>query len=191
VTSLSGFATAQAPDLIEPVIGFRQWRLTDDGLSSLTCDVPWPEATLVARCPSGGHAGEPPPGAGCSCGIYAWYTPSPRTASAGTHDYVAGAVVLWGALELHATGMRAERCRIVALALPLSRWGKRERLWRVARRLEVPAIPHRALWGVAREHGSVIPRDLRPPREWAAVGTGPIGVIPRLLMSATTPRRTP
>jgi hypothetical protein len=186
---MSDRESGRAPDLIAPVIGFRQWRLIDDGLSSLTREVRWPGGTLTARCDAGGHGHEPPPAADCSCGIYAWYAPSPRTASAGTPDYVTGAVVLWGAIELHATGMRAERCRIVALALPLSRWRKRDRLLRVARRLEVPAVPHRALWTVARDHGATIPRALRPPREWASLGQGPMGVVPSLLLSATTPRR--
>jgi hypothetical protein len=185
VTGASDPAGVQAPDLIEPVVGFRQWRLTDGGLRSLTRDQTWREATLVAYCPAGRHAGEPPPVGDCSCGIYAWYAPSPRTASAGTSDYVTGAVVMWGALELHATGMRAQCCRIVALALPLSRWRKRERLVRAAAELSVPAVPHRALRTVAHEHGSPIPRTLRPPPEWARIGQGPMGVVPSLVTSAS------
>jgi hypothetical protein len=84
----------QAPDLIEPVIGYRQWRVAEGGLVSIACDEVWREPTLDARCRVGGHPQETSPVSGCSCGVHAWYAPCPRTASAPTRDYVAGAVVL-------------------------------------------------------------------------------------------------
>lgn len=181
--SLREAEPAHAPDLIEPVVGFRQWRLRDDRLLSLAVDELWGESTLVARCRAGGHRRESPPVTGCSCGVYAWYEPCPRMASAATSDYVAGAVVLWGAIELHVTGMRAQYCRIVALALPLSRWGKRDRVLGMARDLDVPAVPHRELRAIARRQGAPVPDELRPPREWLS-GTGPVGVVPRMVASA-------
>ena len=154
------------PDLIEPVVGFRQWRLVGDGLSSIACDDRWPEPTLTARCLTGSHPQEPAPASACSCGVHAWYEPCPRTASAPHRSYVAGVVVRWGAIELHVSGMRAERCRIVALALPLSRWGKRDRVVAVAGRLGVPAVRHRDLRATAAAHGAPIPAGLRPrPRK--------------------------
>jgi hypothetical protein len=172
----------QAPDLIEAVIGFRQWRLADDGLRSIACDELWYGPEMVARCRADGHPLHAAPASDCSCGVYARYEPCPRTGSAGTRDYVAGAVVLWGAIELHATGMRGEYCRIVALALPLSRWGKRERVQRVAREFGVLAVPSRALRKVAAEHGAPVPRSLRPPRE-ALPGPFAPGVLPRMVDS--------
>jgi hypothetical protein len=153
--------TGLAPDLIEPVIGFRQWRLLDDGLWSLNCDERWRAAVFAARCLVAEHGDEPPPVGGCSCGVYAWYTPPPRGASAATREYVTGAVVLWGAIEAHATGMRAQYCRIVALSLPLFA-RKREQVVAVARRLGVAAVPHRGLRGVAIQHGAPLPSALRP-----------------------------
>jgi hypothetical protein len=146
-----------APDLIEPIVGFRQWRLCEDGLRSLACDYVWPAAEIWATCLDGGH---PAPEHACACGIYAWYAPCPLTASAA--DYVAGALVLWGRVELHATGMRGERARIVALALPLSHGRKRRRLIAVAACFGVPAVPHRALTPIARLHGAPMPKALRP-----------------------------
>jgi hypothetical protein len=135
----------RAPDLIEPVIGFRQWRMAADGLLSIACDERWHGTRLVARCLAGRHEEESSPVSMCSCGIYAWYGPCPRTASAPTRGYVAGAVVMWGAIELHGTGMRAQHCRVVALALPLSRCDKRSRVIDVAGHLGVPAVRHRDL----------------------------------------------
>jgi hypothetical protein len=174
----------RAPDLIEPVIGFRQWRMAEEGLLSIASDEIWREANLVARCLVGRHPQEASPVSACSCGVYAWYEPCPRTASAPTRDYVAGAVILWGPIELHATGMRAQHCRIVALALPLSRWGKRDRVVDVARRLGVPAVRHRDLKTAARQHGAPVGVELRPPASWIASTQEPYGLIPR-----TGPRR--
>lgn len=171
---MSASATTDSPDLIEPVIGFRQWRMGRTGLLSITCDAQWQLPTMTARCLAGDdrshHPQQAAPVSACSCGIYAWYTPCPRTASAPTRDYVAGAVVLWGAIELHGSGMRAQRCRIVALALPLSRWRKRDRLVEIAERLGLPAVRHHDLKSIARRHGASIPMEMRP-RASTAVST--------------------
>jgi hypothetical protein len=172
----------RAPDLIQPVVGFRQWRLTDGGLGAIACEEVWTEAFAIARCRTGAHPDEPAPVSDCTCGLYAWYRPCPRTASTG--ELVAGAVVLWGAVELHVTGMRAQYGKIVALALPLSRWGKRERLLSVAERFGVPAVPHRALRRVAAEHGAPVPDSLRPPPELLPHPYLRAGVVPRAIDSA-------
>jgi hypothetical protein len=167
-----------APDLIRPVIGFRQWRLTDEGLISLFIDQRWDGPQLTAACRAAGHPGHAAPAGECSCGVYAWYAPCPLTSSVG--EFVAGAVVLWGALELHATGMRGQYARVVALALPVSRRTKRRRLMTVAERFGVPAVPHRALKPVALAHGAPLPPSLRPPPVSAVPGRRPIGLVPNV-----------
>lgn len=154
---------ATAPDLIRAVIGFRQWRLHGDELWSLRADDRWGRGLMTARC-LGDHAHDgPAPQNGCTCGFYAWYAPTPRTASAATAELVGGAVAMWGRVELHAHGIRAQHAMIVALALPMSWGAKRRRLVAVARALEVPAVPARKLKAAALEHGDVIPRSMRPP----------------------------
>ena len=81
---------ASAPDLIRAVIGFRQWRLHGEELWSLHADDRWGRGLQTARCLNeAGHDG-PAPQNGCTCGFYAWYAPSPRTASAATSDLVGG-----------------------------------------------------------------------------------------------------
>jgi hypothetical protein len=160
-----------APDLVEPVVGYRQWRLAGGALSSLYSDVQWPTAELRAYCTTGAHDPADVPSSGCSCGVYAYYDPCPRTASAITRDFVGGVVVLWGRVELHATGMRGEHARVVALELPLSRGRKWRHLVEVADRLGVPAVPHRELKAVAAEYGVPLQRPLRPPRNWGEVGS--------------------
>jgi hypothetical protein len=164
---------ATAPDLIRAVIGFRQWRLRETELWSLHAEDRWDKGMLTARC-LGDHHDAPAPYKGCTCGYYAWYVPAPRMASAATSELVAGAVALWGKLELHPHGMRAQHAMVVALALPLS-WGrKRRRIVGAAEALEVPAVPARRLKKVALEHGDVLPKRMRPidniPNKRAAPG---------------------
>jgi hypothetical protein len=82
-------------------------------------------------------------------------------ASAGTADLVCGAVVLWGQVELHATGMRGQYARIVALTLPFGRT-KRRALLEVARRLDVPALPYGGVASAAAAEGAHVPDFLKP-----------------------------
>lgn len=153
-----------APDLVHPIIGYRQWRLVDGALASVFNDTRWEHAQITARCDSREHHPELVPDHACSCGVYAYYDPCPRTASAVTRDLVGGAVILWGRVELHGTGLRAEHAQIVAFELPLSPGAKRRAVQEVGDRLGVVAVPHRQLGSVAREHGAPLDRSLRPPR---------------------------
>ena len=151
------------PDLIGAVIGFRQFRLVGTGLWSTHAAYRWQRGDHTARCLAVVRHQDPPPAKGCACGFYARYTPPPRGASAATSDLVAGAVALWGRIELHAHGMRAEHARVVALALPYSLGVKRARTVAAAAALGIPAVPARRLVDAAVEHGAVIPRSMQPP----------------------------
>jgi hypothetical protein len=153
---------AAAPDLIRPVIGFRQFRLVGAELWSVRASHRWVRGVQTAHCVAE-RPHEAPPAKGCTCGFYARYTPPPRTASAATPDLVAGAVALWGRIELHAHGLRAQHAMVVALALPLARGAKRGRTLAAAEALAIPAVPARALTAAALAHGDVIPRAMRPP----------------------------
>jgi hypothetical protein len=153
-----------APDLVHPVIGFRLWRIDDAGLRSLYHDERWSRGRHTARCAAGRLAehDEPSPAHSCTCGIYAWYEPCPRLAWAGSDSLVGGAVVLWGQIELHGTGMRAQHVMVVALALPLTHGPKRRRIVSVADSLEAEAVPARRLAAVAKRHGQPVPSELKP-----------------------------
>jgi hypothetical protein len=184
-----------APDFVEPIVGYRQWRLLEGRLRSLFSESSWLGPELQARCPVGGHDPQITPAQACSCGIYAYYDPCPRTASAATHDLIGGAVVVWGRIELHATGMRAEHARIVALALPVSRGPKRRAAAEVAERLGIPLVPHRRLRSAAAEHGAPLQSSLRPPQRLARADPSQrIGVLPRAslaLVDAVSRRNGP
>lgn len=161
VRSRSGMHGMQfAPDLIEPIVGFRHWRLAQGTLSSMFSMTTWDTADMTARCTGGNHDPAHTPASQCTCGVYAYYEPCPRTASAMNSDLVGGAVVVWGQVEAHATGVRAEHARIVALDLPLLRTRKRRAVTQIAERLGVRAIPHRQLKAEALAHGAPLPSSL-------------------------------
>jgi hypothetical protein len=166
-----------APDLVHPVVGFRLWRVDDAGLWSLYHDERWSRGRQTARCAAGRLAqhDEPSPAHSCTCGIYAWYEPCPRLAWAGSDTLVGGAVVLWGRMELHGTGMRAQHAMVVALALPLTHGAKRRRIVSVAESLEADTVPARRLIATAKRHGEPIPCELKPG--FVPVRAG--GVVPR------------
>jgi hypothetical protein len=170
VSAASSLAASRpAPDLIDAVVGFRQWRLRDGLLWSMYADTAWPSGRAVAKClatgPQSDHRARcaEPPAKSCECGIYAWYRPCPRLGSAST-DLVAGAVAMWGRVELHATGMRAEFATVVALALPLWPGAKRGRLEAMAVELGVDLVPARRLCAAALAHGDPVPAALKPRR---------------------------
>jgi hypothetical protein len=142
-----------------------------DELISPLARTPWEAGTVTAECvPSvraarglwreaSDHDG-PAPDPGCVCGIYALFEPS-RYRGRERMTVARGAVVLWGRIELHHRGMRAEFARVVALALPRDRHAARL-IARVAARLDVEAVPSRDLGSAALAYGRPIAPDLVP-----------------------------
>ena len=156
-------ADGVAPDVTVALVGFRQWRLEDGAFTSVYDGAGWRDGCLTARCDRG-HRPEEVPAKDCGCGVYAYYDPCPRTASAATPDLIGGAVVVWGRIEAHIYGMRGEHARIVAVELPFSRGRKRRAVIEATQRLGVPAVPHRKLKPVALQHGEVLAPALRPKK---------------------------
>jgi hypothetical protein len=122
------------PDLIEPIIGFRKWRISDGpSLWSEFASSVWRPGVMRAHCltepdkfphtprsaPYRAHAGEAPQQQ-CRCGIYAWLSlPAmwARTAYAEPATVI-GAVRAWGRLEVHEDGLRAQFATPACFALP-------------------------------------------------------------------------
>lgn len=161
--SAPGPGECLAPDLVQAVIGYRLWRLDEDALWSPYVEERWGRGVhqAVCRADRGEHP-EPAPAHDCSCGIHAWYEPCPTLSWAATRHLVAGAVALWGDMELHPFGMRAGRGMIVALALPPWNGPKPRRIIEMADALEVEAVPARRLEAVALGHGAPIPPGMAP-----------------------------
>lgn len=99
------------PDFIEPVIGFRVWKLLDGKLYSPLQSHRWAPGTNKARCRRGGMA----PSCHATCGLYAQYHID-GISSALRAVGVIGAIQAWGTLEAHPTGFRAEYARPILLA---------------------------------------------------------------------------
>jgi hypothetical protein len=160
-----------APDLIEPVVGFRNWRILRTGpargeLSSPYFPVTWSEPVMRAECRrwrtpesllDAPHAAPQPE---CGCGIRAYHTP---TGNFSKFDYraVSGIVTVWGRIEIGADEMRAELAQVEALAV-YSRWSRRQRdaVQEVAANLGAELVDLRELGAAAASYGAPPPASL-------------------------------
>ena len=158
----------QAPDLIEPVVGFRNWRVIDGRLRSLYLPVFWDQRTVRANCNAnqgdndGVAAAHMAPDPTCTCGIYAYLEPDRRFS---TIDYrgVTGIVTLSGTIEVHSDGMRAEQACVEALAL-YSRWSSRQKeaVQQIAGELGVDLVDLGAVEQASERYGRRLTADLLP-----------------------------
>jgi hypothetical protein len=157
----------EAPDLIEPVVGFRNWRIYDaGGLSSPHLPVPWPGRVLHAECrrfERVEHLLEEPhsaPNAECGCGISAYYAPTDDFSRVDFRG-VSGIVTVWGTIDVDPGGMRAEHARIEALGF-YQRWSRRQKeaVRGVAADLGVDLVELDELGPAADRYGAPLPASL-------------------------------
>jgi hypothetical protein len=155
------------PDLLHPVYAFRDWRITPDGLTSPRTGVPWPGPVLAAEC----HPRTPEslirpphraPGRDCSCGIHGYFRPGYETSKV---DYrgVTGIIRVWGEVELHHEGVRAQFARVEALGV-YTRWTRRQKaaVDDVAGELGVDVVDLHDLEEAAARYATAVPGDLVP-----------------------------
>jgi len=157
----------QAPDLIEPVVAFRSWRAMGARLRSPYVPVFWDTPELTASCSPGAdprimRLSHVAPHPHCRCGIYAYLEPDLDFARV---DYrgVVGVVTLWGRIEVHGTGMRAQHARVEALA-HYSRWHGRQKraVSTIAHELGVDLVDLPELESAAERYGRRLPHTLLP-----------------------------
>ncbi len=166
-------STVITPGLAGPIVGFRQWVVVGDEIYSPLARTAWGndpmQAECLARCRRAGglwrrpseHDG-PAPDPDCVCGVYALFAPE-SLRRRDRLSRVSGAVVVWGRLEVHETGMRAQFARIVALALPGGRHRGPDRIVSgLAQQLGVQAVPARQIEAAAMVHGDPLPPVLLP-----------------------------
>lgn len=135
-----------APDLIEPVVGWRCWGVVRDTeglrLRSLIYETIWPaRRALSAVClkqvilPPGaeGVTRHPAPAAACACGVYAASTLRRATEfidgyapTGGIVHRVIGTVALWGSVVEGDRGWRAANAYPRAIFVPQARPGTRD-----------------------------------------------------------------
>jgi hypothetical protein len=151
-----------APDLIEPVVGWRAWAVCGqaDGarLRSVVYDTLWrPGEALVADCrrwpsllPKRLRPAHSPPSARCACGIYAATEPETladylegfRRYQLGLFQRVFGRVRLWGSVVACEQGWRSSHAYPADLYIPVRRHARaREMAEELAPSLGDYAVP--------------------------------------------------
>jgi hypothetical protein len=160
--------TAAAPDLFTPVVAYRAWRVVGDRLLSPNLPVRWDGRVMHAACLPvqrrimRGFAGwvaeqHPSPHPDCQCGIYAYHRPGVRNWY-GEFDWIEGIVTVWGRIEAHADGLRAEHARIEALLhrdeLPAAD--------RIAARLGADVVDRADAERAAARRGAPLPEAMLP-----------------------------
>jgi hypothetical protein len=97
----------------------------------------------------------------CQCGIYAYHRPGRRNWF-GEFDWVEGIVTVWGRLEAHADGIRAQHARIEAFVRPAGDQAVRAPVVeRIAERLGAALVERREIEEAARRYGEPLPPALR------------------------------
>ena len=143
----------------EHVVGFRDWRAIGGRLSSPHFPIWWDQPALGAECRrfrraedllQAPHAAPDPE---CGCGIHAYYTPTSEFSKIDFRG-VSGIVALWGRIELHGDGMRAQHARVEALGL-YARWSSRQKsaVKEIATNLAVDLVDLRELGSAASRYG--------------------------------------
>jgi hypothetical protein len=161
-----------APDLVEPVVGFRVWRVIGERLLSPYIPCRWEGPELHAVCYPANRSllfgrgwldePHPSPHPRCRCGIYAYHRPGVQS-YVGEWEWLEGVVTAWGRIEVHADGLRAEHARVEALGLP--RDGERgagHAARAIAARLGVELLPRAELPEAAGGYGAPLPSALVP-----------------------------
>jgi len=157
---------ARAPDLIEPLLGYRYWRIAADGsLRCLISNERWAPGANRAHCWRRGHEA---PGRLCTCGFNALHD-LPGANRRMTHrNTVLGAIAAWGDTEVHRTGFRAQFACVVALAEGgVTRPASHRRLLMAAKRYGLELVPIPDLAAAAGLHArplEVSARHGRPAR---------------------------
>jgi len=161
-----------APDLLDPVVGFRAWKIIDDRLLSPYIPCRWEGRVMRATCYPANRsllrgegwlaAPHASPHRDCRCGIYAYHRPGAQSYY-GEWLWVEGVVTVWGRVEAHRDGLRAEHARVELLARPgRADPGRRAATEAVAARLGVPLVAAGDLPSAAAEIGTPLPPSLLP-----------------------------
>lgn len=163
---------SEAPDLVEPVVGFRAWRLVGESLMSPYIPCRWEGRVMHAECWPANRvlfkgrgwldAPHASPDTACQCGVYAYHRPGVQ-AYYGEWLWTEGVVTVWGRLEAHRDGLRAAHAQIEALAHPPANEPERRRaVEAVAAQLDVPLVPRGELAREAARHGTPLSAALLP-----------------------------
>jgi hypothetical protein len=165
----------KAPDYIEPMLGWRSWRIHEGVLGSVAqSDHIWKTTPQRAYCLAGIPASwaeflpsHEAPHMGCACGYYATKTYLQLREQMPTYRYdffVIGVVAMWGRVIDYTRGYRAEYAHpLLLIGMPDSRiFGYHRRLQRIAQMYNVPtyAAPRVGKEGWSQFLSSLILNDV-------------------------------
>lgn len=156
------------------------------------CDIPVAVGSVIVPREPKKHSA---PQKGCSCGIYSYLTPTPvqTSSSLGLGDWmrymspghpfpgneISALMVSSGTIEVHSTGLRAERARICALGIN-ERLGSDEvvALGEIAKRWDIPVVRQEGLFRLAPEYGRSLDPSMLPKAsgDKAQVRSATIGI---------------
>lgn len=171
------------PDLTEAVIGYRRFAVSlasqhNYQLVSPYARTPWTTAEVTAKCMATVKVPEgivlptdprphPAPAKDCGCGIYVYFDPCPIERRSYDYSYgdheVQALMSVSGRIEVHASGMRAEKARLCALSVndELSA-DEKIGLTLIAKSLGVPLVTQDSLPTMAPEFGRELGPEMRP-----------------------------
>lgn len=151
----------RAPDSAEPALGWRVWRLTEDGLlRPIVVGNPWVRGTNEARCHMP-HTKHRAPGRNCVCGFNALH--EMPTEFLGEAGYAIGAIAAWGTVDVYRTGLRAQlACVLGLLDQPALGDLHAGRLGKAARYYGVPLLARADLDAHARRFAQPAADTLAP-----------------------------
>jgi glycine cleavage system H lipoate-binding protein len=162
------------PQYVEPVVGFRAWRLAPDGELGPWSMVrePWRPGVNEARCLAVGADAHAVPGHDCTCGLYALAQLDDERLD--PEAAAVGSIAAWGEMEVHATGFRARFATITGLAVAArASEAHRALLARAASRYGVELVEHAGLSQHALAFGQPVSFEAIPRIRAAAPSTGP------------------
>ena len=152
-----------APDLIDPVLGFRAFEVGPDCLlrspwvNGWVCGRAW----VTARCRQTrltGWVTHAAPGRNCTCGLYAYNELDQRLLEGA---WCVGAIAAWGDMALHPSGFRTQHACVVALAAaPGVGLVDRELIVRTGERYGLSTVPLRRLAEEGALHARPVSRTL-------------------------------
>lgn len=155
---------ADAPVVVEPLVGFRKFIVRGAALISPAANTRWHSPVMEAECrlPAEGFARNDrhaAPHPDCSCGMYALHR---RDRSGFTPMRGSWAVVaLWGRIEVHRLGMRAQHAFVCAIAEPVG--PGITAFTELADRFDIDLVPLDELEAAATNYGRLVDPWMLPP----------------------------
>lgn len=164
------------PLFTKPVLGFRAWRTGARGmLHSVMPFHCWHPGVNMASCARFSLRPHPAPDVKCACGFHAFHDLAAlRESFTPGAMLTVGAVAVWGDMEVHATGVRAQYAQILVLFSARANPRVRE----AAEKYGVLAVDSlQELEVEGRRHAEPLPEEMRPSRSVPKPYRAPYRVI--------------